>query len=206
MLMQYGLKHILSKGGGVSSLTNVNNAQELFEQLDTVPPDLVIIDPNQSGYFSISDIRTINTSFPKIKLLVISNNLISKNVLEVLECNVQGYVTNQCEEGEVINAIFAIHNGEKFYCNKVINILLDKHLNESEEEDCSSTSLTERESEITTLIAKGFTNKEIAAQLFLSPHTVNTHRKNIMRKLDVSSVSGIILYAANTGLIKLSDL
>lgn len=106
----------------------------------------------------------------------------------------------------MINAVFAITKGEKFFCNKIIDAILQKHLyqnGEPLEEDCAPTSLSPREIEITCLIAeKGFTNKEIAKQLFLSIHTVHTHRKNIMKKLGIRSASELVRYAISTGIIK----
>ena len=80
--------------------------------------------------------------------------------------------------------------------------MLDIILEKRETPDCNATILTERESEITALVAKGLTNKEIANQLCLSHHTVHSHRKNIIKKLGVSSVSELTLYALNVGLIE----
>ena len=119
----------------------------------------------------------------------------------VLEKGVEGYLTRECDEDEIIHAIFAIAKGEKFYCNKVMDIILNKQYN-PEDNNCEPTTLTQRETEITALIAKGMTNKSIAEQLHLSPHTVHTHRKNILRKLGINSVSELTLYAINIGLIE----
>ena len=84
----------------------------------------------------------------------------------------------------------------------MLNILLDKSAIEEEEEDCSPTTLSEREVEITQQIADGLTSKKIAEKLFISPHTVQTHRKNIMRKLKVNSVSELVVYAMKAGLVE----
>ena len=87
------------------------------------------------------------------------------------------------------------------FCNKVLDIVLNKHLYEGEEENCEPTVLTKRETEITALLASGKTNKEVATELCLSPHTVHTHRKNVMKKLNLRSASDITRYAMNTGLL-----
>jgi DNA-binding NarL/FixJ family response regulator len=84
----------------------------------------------------------------------------------------------------------------------VLDIILNKQFSAAEEENCEPTVLTERESEITALIASGLTNKEIAEELHLSHHTVHTHRKNIIKKLGVKSVSELTVYAMNVGLIE----
>ena len=120
-------------------------------------------------------------------------------MLKLLESGINGCVTRSCSEDEIINAIFSIAKGEKFFCNKVVDVILNKHLYQKEE-DCAATVLSGREAEVTGLIASGLTNKEIATELFLSSHTIHTHRKNIMRKLKLKSVSELTIYAINTGL------
>jgi len=92
-----------------------------------------------------------------------------------------------------------LSRGEKFFCNKILDVILEKHLIE-DKDDCKSASLSEREIELIKLAVKGFSNKEIADKLFLSIHTVYTHRKNIMRKLKIKSPVELVLYALNSGI------
>ncbi|MCF6168191.1 response regulator transcription factor [Lutibacter sp.] len=198
-LIRVGLKSILFKGGGIDTLYHAENNQILFKTLTNKKPDLLIMNCDQSNSFSINDIKQVKQLHKKTKILVISTDKNPTYILSILELGVHGYLTRECDEGELINAIFAIANNEKFYCNKIINIILEKKLTTND--DCDPTSLSQRETEITTLIAKGMTNKEIAVKLFLSPHTINTHRKNIMKKLGVKSTSELVLYAVNVGLI-----
>lgn len=198
-LTRIGLKSILFKGGGIDTLYHAENNQVLFETLNNKKPELLIMNCDQSNSFSIEAIKQVKKLHAKTKILIISTDKNPTYILSILELGVHGYLTRECDEGELINAIFAISNNEKFYCNKIINIILEKKLTTND--DCDPTSLSQRETEITTLIAKGMTSKEIAVKLFLSPHTVNTHRKNIMKKLGVKSTSELVLYAVNVGLI-----
>ncbi|WP_457611082.1 LuxR C-terminal-related transcriptional regulator [Lutibacter sp.] len=198
-LTRIGLKSILFKGGGIDTLYHAENNQVLFETLNNKNPELLIMNCDQSNSFSIEAIKQVKELHAKTKILIISTDKNPTYILSILELGVHGYLTRECDEGELINAVFAIANNEKFYCNKIINIILEKKLTTND--DCDPTSLSQRETEITTLIAKGMTSKEIAVKLFLSPHTVNTHRKNIMKKLGVKSTSELVLYAVNVGLI-----
>lgn len=198
VLMANGLKSILAKGGGVSKMRNCTNEEQLFDCLSKSEWDLVILDPNSSDNFCLDTFIRIRKSHKKQKVLMISTMSDERLVQKILENGVQGYLTRECDEDELIHAIFAVTNGEKFYCNKVLDIILEKR----ESMDCNATILTERESEITALVAKGLTNKEIGNQLCLSHHTVHSHRKNIIRKLGVNSVSELTLYALNVGLIE----
>lgn len=201
VLVRSGLRALLGRGGGINRIVDTENSPALFEKLEEEQPDLVIIDYDQGEHFSDTDIVKIRTEYPSIRILIISTERDHSRILKILESGVHGYLTRECDEDEIIQAVFAIGNSEKFYCNKVINIILDKNLKPDEEEDCEPTSLSEREIEITTLIAKGCTSKDIADQLFISPHTVITHRKNIMKKLGINSTSALVLYAVNAGLV-----
>ena len=201
ILMANGLNSLIQKGGGVDKICVCKSEKELFDQLNSDRFDLVVIDPLANGYFTASTSMKIKQLYPQQKVLIISDIEHPREVLSILEKGVQGYLTRQCDEDEIIHAIFAIAKGEKFYCNKVLDIILNKQF-ETEDENCEPTVLTERESEITALIASGLTNKEIADQLHLSPHTVHTHRKNIIKKLGVKSVSELTVYAMNVGLIE----
>lgn len=199
VLMASGLNAILSRGGGIDSIQNAVDEQSLFESLDGSNFDLVVIDPlSSSERFTIATTLKLKEKYPDKKVLIISEIHSPQNVLQILEKGVQGYLTRQCDAAEITHAIFAIAKGEKFYCNKVIDIALNK---EFDPENCEPTSLTERENEITALIASGLTNKEIGEKLHLSHHTVHSHRKNILKKLGVKSVSELTVYAMSVGLI-----
>ncbi|MDB9964449.1 response regulator transcription factor [Vicingaceae bacterium] len=199
VLMASGLNTILNKGGGIDSIDNAVDEQSLFTNLDEADYDLIVIDPlSSSERFTVATTLKLREKYPENKVLIISDLHSPQNVLQILEKGVQGYLTRQCDEAEITHAIFAIAKGEKFYCNKVIDIALNK---EFDPENCEPTSLTERENEITALIASGFTNKEIGVKLYLSHHTIHTHRKNILKKLGIKSASELTVYAMSVGLI-----
>ena len=200
VLMSNGLNVILNKGGGIDTIDNAINEDELFSKLEGDLYDLIVIDPLSSDHFTIETTFRLKEKYPNKKVLIISDIQSPPKVLQILEKGVQGYLTRQCDEAEITHAIFAIAKGEKFYCNKIIDIILNKQFT-PEEENCEPTTLTERENEITALIASGLTNKEIGEKLHLSHHTIHTHRKNILKKLGVKSVSELTVYAMSVGLI-----
>ncbi len=202
ILMSFGLKSLLNRGGGIEKVVNVAHENQLFAEIENEVFDVIILDPNSAGHFSTETVLKIRQKNKNQKLLIISSTTNIKDVLKVLEKGVEGYLTRECDEDEIIHAIFSIAKGEKFYCNKVLDIILNKDIS-TDDDNCEPTALTERESEITALIAKGQTNKSIAEQLHLSPHTIHTHRKNILRKLGINSVSELTLYAITVGLISM---
>lgn len=188
------------RGGGVKTVTNVSHETQLFQEIENQEYDVIVVDPNSKDHFSTDTIIKLRERSKTQKLLIISSTTNTFDVLKVLEKGVEGYLTRECDEDEIVHAIFSIAKGEKFYCNKVMDIILNKQIS-PDEDNCEPTALTQRETEITALIAKGMTNKAVAEQLHLSPHTVHTHRKNILRKLGINSVSELTLYAINVGLI-----
>ena len=135
------------------------------------------------NFIEIEELEKINEISEKTKMLVISDDRNKGNILKAIKYGVTGYLSKQCEKEEIINAIFTIHKGEKFFCNKILDVILEKDNNQSI--DPSALNLSEREIEVITLVASGYSNKEIADKLFISIHTLYTHRKNIMREIEL---------------------
>ena len=196
---RFGMKQLLLRGGGIGSWDSVESKSELQSVLSALT-NILIVDYAQSSEFSLSFLKKLKLKHPELKVLIHSDLLTPNTVLSILEIGVYGFLTKACDEDEIINAIFSIAKGEKFYCNKIIDIILETDYDENNQ-SCAPTSLTSRETEIARLIALGKTNKEVGNELFISHHTVHTHRKNIMRKLSISSSTELVTYAMNTGLI-----
>ncbi len=200
-LEQNGLRYVLGKGGGIGRHDLASNEQDLADALKENKYEVLIIDHDGREEFNLSTIRQVRTSHPELHILVISEASKVYNVIQVLELGVHGYLTHECDENEIIHAIFSLGKGEKFYCNRVLDIILNKEEIGTLESDCTPTILTPRELDIVTLIAQGHTGPAIGEQLFISPHTVHTHRRNIMKKLGVNSVSELTRYALSIGLV-----
>ncbi len=200
-LTRLGMKSLLLDDYEIAT---VESDKFLFESIEKNEPDLLIIDYDQEGFFSDQIIFHTRKHCPKLKMLVISNDRNKVRILKVLESGVNGFLTRECDEEEILNGISSVVNNEKFFCNKIVDVILQKNL-ALDEGNCIPINLTEREIEITKLVADGNTSKKIAEVLFLSFHTVHTHRKNIMKKLGVKTVSELTLYAINVGLVNLSN-
>ena len=111
---------------------------------------------------------------------------------------VNSFLSKKCDEKEIIDAVHATSKNEKYYCTNVLNCLLEKSF---PKDDCSPRPLSPREIEVVQLVAKGLIAKEIASELYLSTHTIYTHRKNIMKKLKIGTTSELVLYAVREGII-----
>ena len=201
-LIRVGLKNLIRNLAGFNAVAEVSNESDLLDFLKKDKVNIIILDYSHSSYFKIETIQKIKKISPNSKILIISSDNNKNNIYEVLELGVNSFLTKQCEEDEILNAIKATAKGEKFFCNNVLNYILEKSFSPEENDDCAPTPLSFREIQIVRLIGAGKIAKEIASDLKLSTHTVYTHRKNIMRKLELNSTSELVIYAINHGIIE----
>lgn len=199
-LVREGIKAVVSVHPYLQIVGEARHQAELIELTQQERPNVVILDYRATEAFSTENVATITEVSPGTSVLVISSDLEKTQVLKVLEYGALGFLLKECDETEILGAIHAVSKGEKFFCSKVLDILLERTIG-GNNDDCAPTRLTIREIDIVRLMAKGLTAQEIADKLTLSIHTVYTHRKNIMRKLGASSASEVVRYAFQTALV-----
>jgi len=198
-LVREGFKRVVENIKDVAIKGEITKGTEFWTKLKLLRPDLLVLDYDHPDFIEIEELKKIDEISHGTKVLIISNHGNKENILKVIKSGALGYLTKECGEEELLDALEALSRGEKFFCNKILDVILEKHLIE-DKDDCKSASLSEREIELIKLAVKGFSNKEIADKLFLSIHTVYTHRKNIMRKLKIKSPVELVLYALNSGI------
>jgi two-component system invasion response regulator UvrY len=200
-LTSAGLRHFLSEINDLRIVDNVVRQNQFKDLVKQHKPQLLIVDYNIPDFVSIGDLKTIKDISPLTNVLVLSADNNKASILAALQTGVIGYLTKECSREEIIMAVQSTAKGEKFFCHKILNIIMEKHFTpESEASDFSS--LTTRETEILKLIASGKSTQQVADELFLSPHTVQTHRKSIIKKLNIKSPTQFVIYAMDMGLIK----
>ncbi len=198
-LSRAGLKSIIDKSPFYSIIGEASTLEELEAKLRINKCDTVTIDVSKDGPLGIDSLSLIQDVSPSTKIVVISNEKEKRHVFEVLGRGINHYITKNCRENEIYHALDAARNGDKYFCSKVLDIIISKTFRDTEEKP---KELTSREEEIVKLIAEGKVTKEIAAQLFVSIHTIYTHRKNIMKKLKIKSPVELITYAINKGFVE----
>jgi len=199
-LIRLGIVSLLSKDERFKIVGEVANSTDLKQTVARTKPDVVLIDYFQPKFFSLEDLKVIRSLSPATRVLIVSTDDTRDNIYKALEYGAISFLTKECDQEEIINAIIATSKGEKFICHRIIDIILNNKLKGPDENDCKPYNLSIREIEIIQLTAKGLSAKEIASRLYLSLHTVYTHKKNIMKKLKLNSSSEMILYAINNGL------
>lgn len=199
-LIRIGLRNLLSSNKDFKIIGEASNSAELLQLSKEYQPTVIIFDYNSDKNFVLQDLESIRKISPKSNLLVISADDSKANIYKAIEYGVISFLTKECDKEEIIAAIYAAAKNEKFLCHKVIDIIIEKHMH-VDNDNCKAFNLSSRETEIIKLTAKGWTAKTIAGHLFLSTHTVYTHKKNIMKKLKINSSSEMIVYAIQNGLI-----
>ncbi|MFN5789205.1 MAG: LuxR C-terminal-related transcriptional regulator [Bacteroidota bacterium] len=199
-LIRFALKELLKETNTFQVIGEAGNEAELNSFIAKTPPDIIVIDYNQPGFFSIESIKNLKEQHPTIELLVISSDDNKENIYDVINSGVLRFLTKKCDAHEINEAFRAIIRGEKFFCASIFNFIFEMSFSQNNYSS-NPLPLSARELEIVQLIAQGLVAKEIGRKLNLSTHTVYTHRKNIMEKLKLKRSSELVLFAVNKGLL-----
>jgi two-component system, NarL family, response regulator NreC len=154
------------------------------------------------GMDGLEATRQIKARWPEIKVLVLTMHRTDEYFFEMLKIGASGYVLKGANPGELIDAVQVVGRGEVYLYPSLAQKLLKDYLSRVEGTTESESHLSPREKEILRLLAEGYTNKEIAEKLVISPSTAYTHRSNLMKKLDLSSQHELIQYAREQGLLR----
>lgn len=203
-LVRIGIRTIVQTNLEVEIVGEAKSGEELLEMLRTFGADLVLIDYTAHG-FDIDLIVQMRGKYPDVQTVAITPEQSAQVLVDALRAGITSYVKKDCSIPEIIDAVKETGKGNKFFCGQILETIRDANLNVEDLDgdvfNCEAVLISRRECEIIVLIAEGYTNTQIAEKLFLSNHTVNTHRKNIMAKLGVKNTAGIVMYAVKANLI-----
>jgi DNA-binding NarL/FixJ family response regulator len=196
VILMDGVRSLLEKVEELKIVGQFGTAEAALSYLKTNSVDIMITDYNLPEMNGLSLIHTVKRIRPDTKIIVLSMHDEVHLVKEILKSGIHGYVLKKDTHQELISAIHEVQRG-KVYLSNDVNRLLIQNLNNPDE----GKLLSDREREIVRLIAKEYSNKQIAEELFISERTVETHRKNIFRKTGTSSLVGLIKFAYANNLI-----
>lgn len=199
-LTREGLIHLIEKTEDFSLLGVVDGPNDLLKEVIEKHPDVLLLDYQSQDPVLLSLLKQI-LGTQAANILIITNDHDRSHVQTLLDLGIKGIVTKSCSKMEIVNAIHALSVNNRFYCNRILDIVMDKKP-EPEEENCEPTDLSPREFEVLQLITKGFKTIDIADKLNVSVHTINSHRKNILKKLGLRSPTELVVYAMESGLVK----
>lgn len=192
-----GLISLFEQDPEFQVLAALHSGEEVLEYLKTQQPQILLTDYSLPGISGIDFVRQVRKLYPSVKIIVLSMHDEAHIIKPILKEGVEGYLLKNIQHSELKTAIRHVSQGLPYVSPEVTRLLMEE-INKPKEEP---ELLTERELDVLRLIAREFSNKEIAEKLFISERTVETHRKNIFRKTKTSSLVGLIKFAYETKLI-----
>jgi DNA-binding NarL/FixJ family response regulator len=195
-----GILTILKEDPTVEIVATAQNGFELMDAVAKHNPHIVIVDLNMPGYDGLQCLKKIKTDFPQVKVLILTNYGQPELVDEVRKNKADGFLVKNSSAAILKEAINGILSGEKYYpdSSQLQAVPDDSYFFD---EFLKKYQLTKREVEIIKLVCHEMTTKQIATTLFLSELTINTHRRNILRKLEIKNVAGLVNFAKQHQLI-----
>lgn len=204
-ILREGVHALLAREPDILVVGEACDGQEALEQVPRLKPDVVIMDIVMPRMNGLEATRLIRERHPESRVLILSMYDDHEYVVQIIQAGAAGYVLKRVVTEDLVRAIHEVHAGESFLYPPIAAKLIGDYLRvtKSEQAEALGEPLTAREREVLKLIADGHTNQEIAEQLGLSRKTVDSHRSNAMRKLDLHDVTEVVKYAIRTGLITL---
>ncbi len=193
-----GLVSLLQKDESFEVMGAVSSAEAAVELLKKNQPDILLTDYSLSGMTGMELARVVKEKYPLVKVILLSMHDEAHIIKAALKQGVDGYMLKNIPQEELKGALRHVAKGLPYVSPEVTRLLMEE-MNKPKEE---APLLTERERDVLRLIAKEYSNKEIAEELFISERTVETHRKNIFRKTNTTSLVGLIKYAFENSFVK----
>ncbi len=201
-IVREGLVKLLESRDDFQVVGQASDGLEAVELVLETNPDLVLMDILMPKLSGIDATRRIQKEGCTAKILVLSMNENRASVEEVLRAGASGYIVKNATSKELLSAIDAVRSGDSYLSPTVTRQVVDAIANPGDAGTSGVAMLTGREREVLELIAEGLSSKEIAFQLGVSLKTVDSHRANLMDKLDIHKVSGLVRFAIRVGLVE----
>ena len=206
-----GIRSVLRSSTEFSIVGEAENGEQAVELAQRLKPDVVIMDISMPKVNGIEATAMMKQHDPDIKIVILTVHEDEEYVYQILRAGANGYVLKSAGKKEIFAAIKSAISGERFFSPGISTMIIDGFVRRAKEQSPkpepipthSEQLLTKRETEVLQYIAQGYTNRKIAEELFLSIRTVNTHRTNLMQKLNIHDTARLVRYAIETGLVKL---
>jgi len=203
VLMREGFKALMQASYSVN-INEVTEKNGLLSALKKHKPQILVVDP-VSMQITPTDVTQIKNQYKALQILAISPMLPKEEISLLLNAGVTSFLMEECYKQEICDAIDNTEQGTRFLCGQIIDALTAETgvvaKTYSKKTSCEGFAVSDREIEIIKHIALGLSNKQIAEKLFLSFHTVHTHRKNVMQKLRVNNTAGVVMFAVKNNLL-----
>ena len=208
-LIRYGIISVIHACDDIEVICEASSGMEAIELFKEKRPDVCLLDITMPELNGIETTRSILEIDPEARILILTMHIGEEYLNEVIHAGASGYMLKNSERNELLNGIRAVYKGERAFSSSVSRLMSECYMRNvqtsKEKPESEKVKVTRREREIIQLIAEGHTSSEISEILFISPRTVDTHRTNLMNKLDLKNAAGLVRYALENGLIEASS-
>lgn len=203
-IVRSGLRSLFKTTKEFTVIGEASNGEEAVQLAESLRPDLAIIDISMPKMNGIEATRLIKQKNASVKVLILTIHENEEYVYELIRAGADGYVLKDAEKQEIFSAVRSVAGSEPFFSPSVSKIIMERIARDPKERMTKNESLlklTKREEEILQMIAHGMTSKKIAEKLCLSSSTVNTHRANLMQKLNIHDTATLVRFAIQHGVV-----
>ncbi len=195
-LFRSGIAMLLEKSDDISIVHQSSSAEQLIDHLKEAPVDISLIDISMGETNGLDALKLIKKAAPEVRCIILTMHNEGQYVVQAIRNGAWGYLLKDCDAPELITAITKVYNGKKYFNSDVSDLMIEGVSSES-----NIQNLSKREKEVLQHVAKGLRTKEIAEQLIVSTRTIETHRSNILKKLNVQNTAELISKATQLGLL-----
>ncbi|MCF8464455.1 MAG: response regulator transcription factor [Flavobacteriales bacterium] len=195
-ILRSGIVSLLEKALNLEVTCEAKNGAEAIKCIEKQVPDVVLMDINMDGKLDVTTTETIKQRWPKVKVLAFSMHEEVQVIRRMLKAGASGYILKNAAHQEVLLAIDTVMKGGSYYGQEVLDIMTQSITSDGEDDE---VVLSNREKEVLHFVAKEYTNQEIAEQINISLRTVETHKRNLIKKLRVKNVVGLVRFAIEQG-------
>jgi DNA-binding NarL/FixJ family response regulator len=204
-LFREGLVSLINEEDDLQVVGEASDGRQALEAVRGLRPDLVLMDVSMPELNGIEATRQIRHDFPETRVIALSQHSDKRFVREMFKAGASGYLLKHGAFDELHRAIAAVLDGQTYVSSRVAGVVVEGYVDEGARGGTGLSALTAREREVLQLLAEGYVTKEIGARLHLSPKTVDTHRRNLMQKLDIDNLADLTKYAVREGLTSLEQ-
>jgi DNA-binding NarL/FixJ family response regulator len=203
-LFRDGLRHLIEKDTNIKVVGETSDGLETIQAVKTHRPDVILMDISMPTLNGVEATRKILKEYPRTKVVILSMHSDRRFVLESFKAGASGYILKDCAVAELLAAIHAVHKNQVYLDKTIAKIVVKDYISlNAEKPDSVFAILSSRERQVLQMMAEGYSTKEIADKISISVKTVETHRKQIMDKLNIHNIAQLTKYAIREGLTSL---
>ncbi len=200
-IMRAGLRSLLEKEDQIEVVAEAENGRRAVQLAVEHKPDVVVMDVSMPDLNGIEATSQVLESLPDAKVIALSMHTDKRFVMGMLRAGASGYLLKDCASQELASAIVSVASNKKYLSPDIAGVVIEDSLyGGQQEEESASSMISAREREVLQLIAEGWSTKQIASHLYVSVKTIETHRRQIMKKLDLHNIADLTKYAIREGL------